>query len=49
MQPDSPGPDRESNWLPTPRGPFYFIVRLYGPKADALERRWTLPPLTKES
>jgi hypothetical protein len=47
LQPESPGPDRESNWLPTPPGPFFFVARLYGPKADALEKRWTLPPLEK--
>lgn len=47
LQPDSPGPGKDSNWLPTPRGPFYFIVRLYGPKAEALDGRWTLPPLER--
>jgi hypothetical protein len=47
LQHESPGPERESNWLPTPAGPFYFIARLYGPKAEALEKRWVLPPLEK--
>ena len=47
LQHESPGPERESNWLPTPAGPFYFIARLYGPRADALEKRWVLPPLEK--
>lgn len=47
FQHDSPGPERESNWLPTPAGPFYFVARLYGPKAEALDKRWTLPPLVK--
>jgi hypothetical protein len=49
IQHDNPGPDRESNWLPTPAGPFFFAVRLYGPKAQVLEMRWTLPPLVKLS
>ena len=47
MQADNPGPDKEANWLPAPRGPFFFAARFYGPKAEALDGRWTLPPLTE--
>jgi hypothetical protein len=47
FQHDTPGSERESNWLPTPPGPFFFVARLYGPKAEALDGRWTLPPLVK--
>jgi hypothetical protein len=47
LQHDSPEADRQSNWLPTPLGPFFFVVRLYGPKAEALDGRWTLPKLIK--
>lgn len=47
LQSENPGPDKQSNWLPTPKGPFFFVGRFYGPKAEALEGRWTLPPLTK--
>jgi hypothetical protein len=32
VQHDSPGPGRESNWLPTPKGPFWLILRLYQPR-----------------
>ena len=45
MQADNPGPDKESNWLPSPRGPFFFAARFYGPKQEALDGSWTLPPL----
>jgi hypothetical protein len=45
MQAESPGPDKEANWLPTPKGPFFFVGRFYGPKAEALDGRWNLPPL----
>jgi hypothetical protein len=45
IQADSPGPEKESNWLPAPRGPFFFVGRFYGPKPEALDGRWTLPPL----
>lgn len=48
LQHDSPGPQQESNWLPTPAGPFYFVARLYGPKAEVLDGRWSLPPLIKD-
>ena len=44
---DSPGADLESNWLPAPDGPFYLVMRLYGPKPEALEGKWTPPSLQK--
>jgi hypothetical protein len=31
---DNPGPERQSNWLPTPAGPFYAIIRVYAPAAE---------------
>jgi hypothetical protein len=33
IQKDSPGADKESNWLPAPDGPIYMAMRLYWPKA----------------
>ena len=33
IQKDSPGADKESNWLPAPNGPIYLVMRLYWPKA----------------
>lgn len=47
MQADNPGPEKESNWLPAPRGPFFFVGRFYGPKPEALDGTWTLPPLAE--
>ena len=44
---ESPGPEFESNWLPAPDGPFYLVMRLYGPEKEALEGEWTPPPLQK--
>ena len=31
IQKDSPGKDRESNWLPAPAGPMFVAMRLYWP------------------
>lgn len=47
VQHESPGPDRESNWLPAPAGRFFCVLRLYWPKPEALDRRWTAPPLQR--
>ncbi len=47
IQEDSPGKDLESNWLPAPDGPFYMVMRLYGPEKTALEGRWMPPRLHK--
>ena len=47
VQKDSPGPDREANWLPAPDGFFYIVLRLYGPEQTALEGEWTPPPAEK--
>jgi hypothetical protein len=43
IQNDSPGKANESNWLPAPDGPFYMVLRLYGPEAEALEGMWSPP------
>jgi hypothetical protein len=45
IQHNSPGPDKESNWLPTPNGPFFMASRYYGPKAELLNGTWKQPVL----
>ncbi len=45
IQHESPGKDDEANWLPAPIGPFSVIMRLYWPKAEALDGTWTAPPV----
>jgi hypothetical protein len=47
IQHDSPGPDKESNWLPAPNGPFWSAMRLYWPKDAALDGQWVAPPLRR--
>ena len=34
IQKDSPGADKESNWLPAADGPVYMVMRLYSPKTE---------------
>jgi hypothetical protein len=43
----SPCADLEPNWLPAPDGPFYMVLRLYGPRPEALAGEWT-PPVLQE-
>ncbi|MGZ2504566.1 DUF1254 domain-containing protein [Rhizobium leguminosarum] len=35
IQKDSPGADKEANWLPAPDGTIYLVMRLYWPKTEA--------------
>ena len=37
LQTDSPGKDKESNWLPAPKGLFYLICRTYAPETSVYE------------
>ena len=45
IQNESPGKDKEANWLPAPKGPFVMAMRLYWPKDEAVNGNWTAPPL----
>ncbi len=47
IQNESPGKDKETNWLPAPKGPFNLTMRMYAPKADALIGKWNPPAVTK--
>ena len=47
VQKDSPGKEKESNWLPAPDGPFWMAMRIYWPKAEALDGTWKQPPVTR--
>jgi hypothetical protein len=43
VQKASPGPDRESNWLPAPEGGFMLLIRQYWPQEAALNGSWVPP------
>jgi hypothetical protein len=44
IQNESPGKDKEANWLPAPKGPLIMYMRLYWPKDAALDGQWKAPP-----
>jgi hypothetical protein len=44
IQAQSPGPDRESNWLPAPPGgPYNLVTRIFWPEKSALDGTWRMP------
>ncbi len=45
-QKDSPGKDKESNWLPAPADKFALMLRLYWPQESVLQGAWK-PPAVK--
>jgi hypothetical protein len=47
FQNQSPGADKEANWLPAPAGPFNLTMRLYAPRSEALTGKWNPSPVTR--
>jgi len=47
LQNDSPGADKESNWLPAPDGPFFAVLRIYLPEPQVLSGAWNQPPIER--
>jgi hypothetical protein len=50
FQHESPGSDKEANWLPAPVGEFIPMLRMYWPKSEApsiLDGSWTPSPVVK--
>jgi hypothetical protein len=46
IQHESPGADKESNWLPAPKDKFILMMRLYWPKEEApsiIDGSWKIP------
>jgi hypothetical protein len=40
LQDESPGSEKESNWLPAPDGPFALALRIYWTDQDVLAGTW---------
>lgn len=49
VQSQAPGPDRESNWLPSGDGLFNLTIRLYSPQEPILSGQWHPPLLERIS
>lgn len=48
IQNENPGPDKEANWLPAPdSGKLGLTLRLYYPKQEALDGRWSPPAIQR--
>jgi hypothetical protein len=50
IQNESPGKEKEANWLPAPKGKFVLMMRLYWPKEtepSIIDGTWQPPAVTK--
>jgi hypothetical protein len=50
IQNESPGADKEANWLPAPKGKFHLMLRLYWPdenEPSILDGSWVIPAVEK--
>jgi hypothetical protein len=50
IQNESPGKNKEANWLPSPKGRFHLMLRLYWPDENPpsiIDGSWTIPPVEK--
>jgi Uncharacterized conserved protein len=36
-------PGKGKNWLPTPKGPFFMVMRMYGPGEGITKGKWPRP------
>lgn len=43
IQHDSPGADKQSNWLPAPAAGFNLVLRMYWPEEHVIKGEWTPP------
>lgn len=52
FQNESPGADKEANWLPAPKGEFVLMLRMYWPKErppSIIDGSWKVPQVVKVS
>ena len=50
FQAESPGKEKEPNWLPAPKGKFALVLRIYAPPTSPpsiLDGTWTPPPVRR--
>jgi len=49
VQHESPGKDKEANWLPTPKGQWWIVMRIYVPGQPLVDQTWEMPGMVNES
>ena len=47
IQAESPGKEKESNWLPAPKEPFYMLLRMYLPEIEVLNGQYEIPGVVR--
>ena len=50
LQNESPGKEKEANWLPAPQGAFVLMLRMYWPKPtppSIIDGTWKVPTAVK--
>jgi hypothetical protein len=47
IQANTPGGEKEANWLPVDKKPFTLLMRLYSPKSEFLADAWAIPSVQK--
>lgn len=47
FQHENPGKERQSNWLPAPKGDFNVLLRVYWPKEEMVNGSWIPPAIRK--
>jgi hypothetical protein len=50
LQAESPGKDKEADWLPAPKGKFVLVMRIYAPRKTSpsiLDGTRTPPPVKR--
>jgi hypothetical protein len=47
IQTESPGKDKEANWLPAAKGAMGPTMRLYSPRSEVLDGAWKPPPIER--
>jgi hypothetical protein len=47
IQQESPGADKEANWLPAPAGAITLALRIYGPEPSVADGSWRPPGIQK--
>jgi hypothetical protein len=47
IQADTPGKDKEANWLPAPKAPFMLAMRYYLPRPELIDNTWKSPTVVR--